>query len=415
MSSIGHGRPCSPLKEEWPAPIVVLEALTPFVPPEVIREVLTHTRRHSRRIRRLPATTVVWLVIAIGLWTDLDIPAIWRQVGGTLPSLRMVMEGKRPPSQGGLCRARQRLGACPMRQRFVRTATPIALDRTRGASYKGLRLMAIDGVSFDVPDTPANAQAFGRPSTRRSGEPVAGGYPQIHMTYLCETGTHFVVEAFLKPGKKSEFPVAGSWLRKVPPGSLVLWDRGFYGYFSLLEAQKRGVQVLGRVADHVVFERLRTFGDGSYLAVIYSSWSDRRRRQNGLTVRVLAYTLDDPQRPGHGEGHRLVTTLLDDQTFPATELIVLYQERGEIEIANDEIKTHPLDRLVPLRSRTPVGILQERYGILLAYNSIRFLMHEAALSIDIDPRRLSFIHAVRALRETAPLLRNASADRLPTL
>jgi hypothetical protein len=414
MSCIGQGGPESPLGE-WPAPVVVLEALTRFLPPKLIREVLTRTRRHSRRIRRLPATAAVWLVIAIGLWTDLDIPAIWRQVAGTMRFLRMARERKRPPTKGALCRARQRLGACPMRQLFVRTATPIALDRTRGAFYKGLRLMAIDGVAFVVPDTPANAKAFGRPTTRRSGEPVEGGYPQIHMTYLCETGTHFIVEAFLKHGKKSEFPVAGSLLRKVPENALVLWDRGFYGYSSLFEAQQRGVRVLGRVADHVVFERLETLDDGSYLATIYPSWSERRRGQNGMTVRVIEYTLDDPKRPGHGERHRLVTTLLDAENFPATELVVLYHERWEIEIANDEIKTHQLNRQVHLRSRTPVGIVQELYGILLMFNSVRFLMHEAALSIDLDPRRLSFIHAVRVLRETVPLFRNASADRLPAL
>jgi len=45
---------------------------------------LTQTGRHSRRIRRLPAAAVVWLVIAIGIWTDLDIPAIWRQCGLTV-------------------------------------------------------------------------------------------------------------------------------------------------------------------------------------------------------------------------------------------------------------------------------------------------------------------------------------------
>src|SRR3989304_5192331 len=82
---------------------------------------------------------------------------------------------------------------------------------------------------------------------------------------------------------------------------------------------------------------------------------------------------------------------------------------------NDELKTHQLDRLVDLRSRTPCGILQEMYGILVAYNAVRFLMHEAALSVDLDPRRLSFIHALRVLRETAPLLRAAPTARLPTL
>ena len=414
MSSIGQGGPNSAFRAEWPAPIVVLEALNQFVPAETIRAVLTQTRRHSQRIRRLPAAAVVWLVIAIGLWTDLDIPAIWRQVVGSLRSLLLVIAGRHPPSKAALSQARTRLGACTLRQLFLRTAGPIALQRTRGAFYKGLRLMAIDGVAFDIPDTPANAAAFGRPTTRRYGEPVDGGYPQIHVTFLSETGTHVIAEALAKRGKKSEFPLAGSLLKKVPPGSLVLWDRGFYGYASLIQAQRRGVHVVGRVADHVVFERLQTLIDGSYLAAIYPSWRDRRHAANGITVRVIDYTLDDPNRPGHGQRHRLVTTLFDASTYPAAEVVVLYHERWEIEIGNDELKTHQLHRLAHLRSRTPCGILQEMYGILLAYNAVRFLMHEAALSADIEPRRLSFIHAVRVLRETAPLLRAAPPARLPT-
>ena len=132
-----------------------------------------------------------------------------------------------------------------------------------------------------------------------------------------------------------------------------------------------------------------------------------------MTVRVIDYTFDDPKRPGHGERHRLVTTLLDAPAFPAAELVVLYHERWEIEIGNDELKTQQLNRLVDLRSRTPCGILQEIYGIFLAYNAVRFFMHQAALSVDLDPRRLSFIHAVRVLRETAQLLRAAPAPAFP--
>jgi len=415
MLSIGQGGPSSPLREEWPAPIVVLEALSQFVPAETIRAVLTQTGRHSQRIRRLPATAVVWLVIALGIWTDLDIPAIWRQVAGTLRSLLLVMSAKRLPCKAALSQARMRLGACCLRQLFVRSAAPIAVDRTHGAVYKGMRLMAIDGVRFDVPDTPGNAAAFGRPVTRRYGEPVDGGYPQIHVTVLSETGTHVIVEAFVKRGKKSESPLAGSLLRKVPPNSLVLWDRGFYGYRSLAEARRRNVHVLGRVGNGVVFQVVRTLGDGSFLAAIYPTWSHRRHQTKGLIVRVIEYTFDDPNRPGQGERHRVVTTLLDADAYPATELVVLYHERWEIEIGNDELKTHQLDRLVHLRSRTPCGVLQELYGILLAYNAVRYFMHEAALSLDIDPQRLSFIHALRVLRETAPLMRAAPAARLPTL
>jgi hypothetical protein len=86
MSSNGHGGPSSALREECPAPIVVLEALSRFVTPETIRAVLTQTGRHSRRIRRLPATAAAWVVVAIGIWSDLDIPAIRRSAdGGSAP------------------------------------------------------------------------------------------------------------------------------------------------------------------------------------------------------------------------------------------------------------------------------------------------------------------------------------------
>ena len=58
MSSIGQGGPSSPFKEEWPAPIVVLEAFSRFVSPQTIRFVHTQTGRYSQRIRRLPARAV---------------------------------------------------------------------------------------------------------------------------------------------------------------------------------------------------------------------------------------------------------------------------------------------------------------------------------------------------------------------
>jgi len=55
-----------------------------------------------------------------------------------------------------------------------------------------------------------------------------------------------------------------------------------------------------------------------------------------------------------------------------------------------------------LRSLTPVGVIQELYGILLAHYAVRFLMHEAALTSDVDVDRLSFVHAVEVVRDAVP-------------
>jgi phage protein Gp37/Gp68 len=84
-----------------------------------------------------------------------------------------------------------------MRQLFVATSTPIALNRTRGDFCKGVRLMAIDGVRFGMPDTPANADVFGRPGTTTNGRSIDGAYPQLRAIFLAETGTHIVVEAHI--------------------------------------------------------------------------------------------------------------------------------------------------------------------------------------------------------------------------
>ena len=96
--------------------------------------------------------------------------------------------------------------------------------------------------------------------------------------------------------------------------------------------------------------------------------------------------------------YRLVTTILDHEKAPATELAALYHERWEIETAFDELKTHLRGARIVLRSKTPDLVRQEFYGLLMAHFAVRGLMHEAALKADEDPDRLSFLHAIRIVR-----------------
>jgi hypothetical protein len=280
-------------------------------------------------------------------------------------------------------------------------------------------LKAMDGDDYTLPDTPANAGAFGRPTTAKSkgGEAVPGGYPQAHVTRLIEVGTRVTLEAFVKPAGTNDHPTAPALPARCAAGDLVMVDCGYYSYRLIRQAVAQGTFLLGPVPSHAVLEPIRRLADGSYLAKVYPPPHHRRQDRDGVLVRVIEYTFDDPLRPGHGERHRLFTTLLDHAAYPARELVVLYHERWEIEIANDEITTHQLARAATteLRSRTPAGVVQEVYGVLLAHNAVRALMHEAALSIDVDPRTLSFTHAVRVVRETVPLMRAARAELLPAL
>src|SRR5215213_3999498 len=260
MHSTGHGGPLSSpaafaAAACGPPDPLVLEALARRIPPERVEAALAGTGgRRGRRVRKVPAHAVVWLVIAIGLWGDADVPSLWRQVVGTLASLWRAACGIKPPCKSALSQARSRVGARPVRRLFKATAAPAATAATRGATYKSMPLKAMDGDDYTLPDTPANARAFGRPATARGGVAVAAGYPQAHVSRLIEVGTRITLEAFVKPRDANDHPTAPALLARCAPGDLVLWDCGFYSYRLIRRAVDQGTFVLGPVPSHVVLE-----------------------------------------------------------------------------------------------------------------------------------------------------------------
>ena len=178
---------------------------------------------------------------------------------------------------------------------------------------------------------------------------------------------------------------------------LLLWDRGFLSYELVRAVRLRQAHLLARVKTNLILEPIRRFKDGSFLAKLYPSPHAREMDRDGLRVRVIEYTLKDPGRSGAGEKHRLLTTLLSPKQHPAKELIVLYHERWEEELAFDELKTHQRERPV-LRSETPAGVVQEIYGLLLGHYVVRKLMCDAAELADCAPRELSFVNTLKILR-----------------
>jgi hypothetical protein len=316
--------------------------------------------------------------------------------------------GWRLPSTAAIVQARQRAGARLLRELFGAVAGPIATARTRGAFLGGLRLLAIDGTTLDVADTPENDRAFGRPTTGRG----VGAFPQVRVLALIETGTHVICDAIVRPFRSGEVPTALRLLRSIEPGMLLLWDRGFHSYEMIRTTLAQRAHFLGRTKKNVVLRPTEVLTDGSFLARIYPSPAARRRDQQGLELRVVEYALDTPAGPGRAT-YRLITSLLDERAFPAEMLAATYHERWEIETALDEVKVHQWAHPRPLRSKHPREVVQEVYGLLLAHLAIRTVMHQAALQEGIDPDRLSFTGALRVLRRAIPRAQRTPPARLP--
>jgi hypothetical protein len=190
-------------------------------------------------------------------------------------------------------------------------------------------------------------------------------------------------------------------MRFLEENMLLLWDRGFLSFSLLCAVRSRKAKLLARIKKDFLFKSIRRLGDGSFLAKMHPSKRHRDRDEDGIVVRIIEYTFNDPGRLGVGEKHRLLTTLLDARRHPAKRLIVLYHERWEEELTIDELKTHQRERPV-LRSQTPAGVVQEIHGLLLGHFVIRKLMCEAANLADCAPRELSFVNTLKILRCRIP-------------
>jgi hypothetical protein len=302
------------------------------------------------------------------------------------------------PSKAAIFRARQRLGVEPLELLFAAVAVPLASKATRGAFYRGLRVMSLDGTCLDVADTPANAAAFGRPgSSRRAG---GGAFPQLRLVGLAESGTHAITAAAMGPYATSENALADELSGSLGAGMLCLADRGFYSFERFQAARETGAQLLWRVRSSMRLPREHVLSDGSFLTRVYASQADQRAGRGGVSARVIEYRLDDPGRPQAQDRYRLLSTLADCEAAPASELAALYRERWELEGALDELKTHQRGPRLVLRSRSPAGVYQEAYGYLLVHYAIRALMHEVAIDSGRDPDRLSFTRSLRVVRRT---------------
>ena len=373
-----------------------LAGLEQVIDSNTIQQVLLETRRINQRSCKLTHEVVLWIMLAMGMFTDVPIRQVFKRS-------RYARLGEESPGRSSLCHARQRLGVAPVRQLFLRTVRPLATPQTPGAFYQGFRLMGIDGVVFNLPDRLANEAVFGRPSGGDRGD---GAFPQLRKVSLVELGTHVEVAFVAKPITTGEQAAIPALLRHVPPDSLLLWDRGFFGYELWKLLNSRPIGVLARVKSNLILRPTKALSDGSYLAKIYPNAYDREKDRHGIVVRVIRYKLDDPQRVGHDEEHVLVTNLFDERLYPADELIPLYHERWEEELVFDEQKTHQDPRRASkpanLRSETPAGVIQELYALSLAHFVTRALMFEAASGVELDPDRLSFAGCFQILQCRLP-------------
>jgi hypothetical protein len=367
---------------------VTLGSISKFFPRQQIEEILLATGREGKRRRKLPSLELMYYIVALGLWASEGCRSVLRRVVVRKGSIG-ELEFESLSSDSAISQGRRRVGWEPLRAFYLLVVRPLATRATRGAWYRRWRLVTMDGSTLDVADTARNERAFGRPGASRG----KAGYPQLRFVTLLENGTHVLFGAEMGPCTKGEATLAKKVISRLPADALCFADRNFFSYALWKAALATGAALLWRAKDAWILPKLKRFSDGSYLSKIYPSFEARRRDRDGIFVRLIEYRLG----PAGSEVYRLLCSILDPRKAPALQLANLYPKRWTIETALGELKTRLRGPRVVLRSKVPVLVRQDFYGILLAHFGVRALMHEAALQENIEPTDLSFLHALRTV------------------
>jgi Insertion element 4 transposase N-terminal/Transposase DDE domain len=366
-----------------------------------VREILQRVGKASQRERELPAHLMVYYVMGLGLWMGASCREVLRCLLSGVHWLLGSEKGYKVAGKSGITQARQRLGWEAMKAIHDELVQPIGEKHTRGAWYRGWRVVSLDGSTMDVADSQDNEKAFGRARAWRG----QSAYPQLRFVALLENGTHVLFGAQLGSYACSELSLAEQVIPQLQPGMLCLADRLFTGGPLWKRAAATGADLLWRGKRSMKFACVQRLQDGSYLSYLYPNRRERLKHPEDpsrrTAVRIIEYRFRGKRSPE--PWYRLVTTLLDPQQAPARELAALYHERWEIENTLDEFKVHLRGPQVVLRSQTPDLVRQEFYGFLLLHFAVRTFMHEAAISANRDPDELSFVHAVRVLKRHLPL------------
>ena len=370
--------------------------------PELVFQALDRHGVSSQRTRSLPGLVTSYYCMALSLYPEAAYEEVFSVVAQGLAWLQ-GSQAVESVAKSSISAARSKIGYAPLQSIHETACVALAQPDTQpNAFYAGLRLVAIDGSNFEIPDEAANVAVFGRPGSRTG----RAAYPQAQCAVLVECATHAILGANIGAYRCTEWTIFEPLLARLGPDMLCLADRGFRGYPHWKAARDTGAQLLWRGAANQQLPVITPLPDGSYLSAIYPDMKSRRKRRSEIVVRVIEYRLpgltDEAATADQTQRYRLLTTLLDPDQAPALELAALYHERWEVEAVFDELKTHLVQRRRTLRSKTPDGVRQEFFGWVLAHYAVCWLMHQAASAHRLQQRQLSFTGHVHLLRRAQP-------------
>ena len=315
---------------------------------------------------------------------------------------------------GGYCKARKRLPEKLFSRLFRRLGAALSGKARQEDLWCGRRVKVVDGSSSSMPDTLDNQKEYPQPSSQAAG----CGFPVVAFVAVFCLATGAALDLALGKWFLHDLALFYFLRDTFVWGDIMLADRGFCSYAEIALMQIRGVDTVLRLHQRrkTDFRRGRVLGIQDHII----TWTkpvqrpkglrkkDYRRLPEMLSVREVRYRVEvKGYRP---QTITIATTLLNADLYSVEALAELYFRRWEVELDFRHIKTTM--QMDVLRGRTPAIIRKEIWTHLLAYNLIRSVMWEAAISRGASPLRISFKGTMQQISSNSDLFSSNSPERV---
>jgi hypothetical protein len=270
-------------------------------------------------------------------------------------------------------------------------------DDREADRWLGHRLFLIDGTGLSMPDTPELQAAFGQPGGQRPG----CGFPVAHVLALFEARSGYLLKAVVAPLRTHDLAHAAALHPEMHEGDVLVGDRAFGSFAHLALCRGRGLHAIFRAHQRrrhtAAPDRLVRYAKPGRRPD-WMAAADYDALPEEVEVREVRVRVRLPGR--WVRSLVLVTTLLDRHRYAAREVARVYERRWAVETNLAHLKT-TLGMDV-LKSKTAEGVRKEVLVYALAYNLVRRVMRQAADRQGAAADRISFVDALRWLRQARP-------------
>jgi hypothetical protein len=309
-------------------------------------------------------------------------------------------------STSAYCQARSRLSLGLIKDLAIESGEFMERAVPSEWLWKGRHLKLIDGSTLSMPDTPENQQRW--PQHDQQDEGI--GFPIMRIVGVLSMATAACLGLAYGPyqGKETgEHALARQLLPLIHQKDILLADRYYCSYFLIAQVLAQGADLITRLhgARNYDFRRGHRLGEGDHIVELVKppipKWMDQET-YDSIPETLELREMKSDHKDEHGDEVIIVTTLLNPETYPRSEVLGAYRLRWNVELDLRSLKT--VMGMEILSCKSPEMIEKEVWTYILAYNLIRQLICQAAEKHKVEPRRISFTGAIQTFNAFLPLI-----------